>query len=124
MGKTIVCHCEDITLAELYSALSQGYAEIESLKRYTGIATGKCQGKCCIVQTLRVLASTQGRAAVEDGLAAGPGEPLAPPTREGLDALVRIPTIRQPVVPIKINDIVEAGDTADASTASEDGNHE
>jgi bacterioferritin-associated ferredoxin len=108
MGKTIVCHCEDITLSELYSALGQGYAEIESLKRFTGIGTGKCQGKCCLVQTLRVLASTQGRAAVEAGIGAGPGEPLTPPTRESLDALVRIPTIRQPVVPIKIDDLVEA----------------
>lgn len=113
MSKTIVCHCEDISLAELYSALEQGYSEIESLKRYTGIATGKCQGKCCIVQTLRVLASTVGRAAVERGLGAGPGEPLAPPTREALDALVRIPTIRQPVIPIKIDDLVEAADAED-----------
>lgn len=111
MGKTIVCHCEDITLAELYSALSQGYAEIESLKRYTGIATGKCQGKCCLTQTLRVLSGTRGRAAVEDGIGNGPGEPLAAPTRETLDALVRIPTIRQPVVPIRIDDLVDAADT-------------
>jgi bacterioferritin-associated ferredoxin len=108
MAKTMVCHCEDITLDELFSALEQGYAEIESIKRFTGIATGKCQGKCCIVQTLRVLAGARGRAAVEHGLAAGPGEPLTPPTRETLDALVRIPTIRQPVIPIKIDDIVEA----------------
>lgn len=110
MSKTIVCHCEDITLDELYSALVQGYREIESLKRYTGIATGKCQGKCCIVQALRVLASERGRAAVERGMAAGPGEPLTPPTREQLDGLVRIPTIRQPVVPIKIDDLVDGGD--------------
>lgn len=108
MSKTIVCHCEDITLAELYSALSQGYAEIESLKRFTGIGTGKCQGKCCLLQTLRVLAGTRGRAAVEAGIGAGPGEPLTPPTRESLDALVRIPTIRQPVIPIRIDELIEA----------------
>jgi bacterioferritin-associated ferredoxin len=112
MSKTIVCHCEDITLSELYSALEQGYCDIESLKRYTGIATGKCQGKCCIVQTLRVLAGARGRAAVERGMTAGPGEPLSPPTRERLDALVRIPTIRQPVTPVKIDDLVErSGDS-------------
>lgn len=110
MAKTIVCHCEDITLDELFSALAQGYAEIESLKRFTGIATGKCQGKCCIIQTLRVLAGERGRAAVEKGMAAGPGEPLTPPTREVLDGLVRIPTIRQPVTPIEIDDIVEKED--------------
>lgn len=110
MGKTIVCHCEDITLEELFSALEQGYAEIESLKRFTGIGTGKCQGKCCIIQTLRVLAGERGRTSVEIGMRRGPGEPLTPPTRETLEALIRIPTIRQPVIPIKIDDLVEDGD--------------
>jgi len=109
LAKTIVCHCEDITLDELYSALAQGYYEIESLKRYTGIATGKCQGKCCIVQTLRELASAGGRAAVRAGLSHGPGEPLAPMSDEDLAALVRVPTIRQPVTPLRIDDIVELG---------------
>jgi hypothetical protein len=37
---------------------------------------------------------------------------LSPPTRERLDALVRIPTIRQPVTPVKIDDLVErSGDS-------------
>jgi bacterioferritin-associated ferredoxin len=109
LAKTIVCHCEDITLDELHSALAQGYFEIESLKRYTGIATGKCQGKCCIVQTLRELASPRGSAAIRAGLARGAGEPLAPMRDEDLAALVRIPTIRQPVTPLRIDDIVELG---------------
>ncbi len=110
MGKTIVCHCEDITLAELFSALAQGYNEIETLKRFTGIGTGKCQGKCCIVQTLRVLAGDRGLAAVANGMSAGPGEPLSEPLRTDLEALIRIPTIRQPVVPIRIDDLVEKDD--------------
>ena len=114
MSKTIVCSCEDITLGELYTALTQGYGEIESLKRYTGIATGKCQGKCCIVQTLRVLASRDGMAAVTKGLHAGPGEPLSAPTDADLQALVRIPTIRQPVTPMCIDDIVAAGEEEQA----------
>jgi hypothetical protein len=86
----------------LYSALEQGYNEIESIKRFTGIGTGKCQGKCCLIQTLRVLASAAGRRAVAAGLSAGPGEPLTPP----LEAAMRMPTIRQPVLPLKIDDIV------------------
>lgn len=108
MGKTIVCPCEDISLNELFSAISQGYAEIESLKRYTGIGTGKCQGKCCLVQTLRVLASEKGLAAVESGLSNGPGEPIEPPTPGEMLGLVRMPTIRQPVTPMRIDDIADA----------------
>ncbi len=69
MAKTIICHCEDISLDDLYSALEQGYAEIESLKRFTGIGTGKCQGKCCIVQSLRVLNSESGLCRTQVGQA-------------------------------------------------------
>ena len=109
MGKTIVCPCEDIALNELFSAISQGYAEIESLKRYTGIGTGKCQGKCCLIQTLRVLASKEGHTAVASGLTSGPGEPIEPLTADDLQGMVRMPTIRQPVTPLRIDDIIDAG---------------
>ena len=76
MSKTIVCSCEDVALNEVYSAVRQGFTDIESLKRYTGIGTGKCQGKCCLIQTLRVLASRDGQQAIRDGQPNGPGEPL------------------------------------------------
>lgn len=108
MGKTIVCHCEDISLDDLYSALEQGYNEIESIKRFTGIATGKCQGKCCVIQTLLELDSPGGRTALTGTTGAGPGSPMAPPTAAELDAKIHLPTIRQPVIPLKIDDIVEA----------------
>lgn len=113
MAKTIVCHCEDISLHELYSALEQGYNEIESIKRFTGIGTGKCQGKCCVIQALRVLDSDGGRRAVEAGLSAGPGSPVTPPTDADIEARIRIPTVRQPVVPLKIDDIVEETEGGD-----------
>jgi bacterioferritin-associated ferredoxin len=110
LAKTIVCHCEDITLDDLYSALEQGYVEIESIKRFTGIGTGKCQGKCCLVQTLRELKSGKSRVASRAGLAAGPGTELGPPSDAPSHPGARIPTIRQPVIPLKIDDIVEAKD--------------
>lgn len=83
MAKIIICHCEDVSLQELLSALEQGYQDIETIKRYTGIGTGKCQGKCCLVQTLGLLA------------------------REGIQAALSLPTIRQPVLPLRIDDIVK-----------------
>lgn len=110
MSKTIVCHCEDISLDELYSALEQGYAGIESIKRFTGIGTGKCQGKCCIVQTLRELHGGPGRAAIARGADRGPGSvppeaPAVPSAPPGL------PTIRQPATPLKIDDIRKPDET-------------
>jgi bacterioferritin-associated ferredoxin len=83
MGKTIICHCEDITLDDLHSSLRQGYGDLETIKRFTGIATGKCQGKCCLVQLTRELAKTSG------------GKPPG------------LPTIRQPVLPLRIEEIAE-----------------
>jgi bacterioferritin-associated ferredoxin len=105
LAKTIVCHCEDISLEELYSALEQGYNEIESIKRFTGIGTGKCQGKCCLIQTLRELDGDSGHKAAFAGRENGPGTPLpADGPRENGDRL-SLPTIRQPVTPLKIDDI-------------------
>ncbi len=113
MGKTILCHCEDIALDELFSALRQGYGEIESLKRYTGIGTGKCQGKCCLAQTLQTLSTPEAQSAIRAGALNGPGEPLGGVDAVRLEDAIRIPTIRQPVIPMRIDDIVDAGDPGD-----------
>jgi bacterioferritin-associated ferredoxin len=60
MGKTIVCRCEDVTMTDLQEAFDAGKRDIESLKRYTGFATGFCQGKNCICHAARYLASMKG----------------------------------------------------------------
>jgi bacterioferritin-associated ferredoxin len=99
MGKTIVCHCEDVEVEEIHSALAQGFGDMETLRRYTGIGTGKCQGKCCLVQTLRILASLDPEK---------PGSPDRAPGFTGDPRLVHLPTIRPPVLPMRIEDIVEA----------------
>lgn len=85
MEKTIICHCEDITLGDLRSSLEQGYSDLETIKRFTGIGTGKCQGKCCLPQLIKEL------------------------VRASADAPRSLPTIRQPVLPLRIDEIVETG---------------
>lgn len=62
MAKTLVCRCEDVTLADLEDAITRGYTHIESLKRYTGFGTGWCQGKWCVAICARVLDSRGGSA--------------------------------------------------------------
>lgn len=59
--KTLLCPCEDITLAEVEDAIRRGYASIEDVKRYTGLATGSCQGRLCLVPCLEVLARLTGK---------------------------------------------------------------
>jgi bacterioferritin-associated ferredoxin len=58
--KTFACRCEDVTLHELEHAISLGHRDIESLKRYTGFATGWCQGKWCLGLCARLLSERGG----------------------------------------------------------------
>lgn len=60
MGRIIVCRCEDVTIEDLKQAFSEGYRDLESLKRFTGFATGFCQGKCCLAHAARFLSALKG----------------------------------------------------------------
>ena len=60
MGKRIVCRCEDVLEQDLKEAFEAGYRDLESLKRYTGFATGVCQGKGCMVHAARFLSRLLG----------------------------------------------------------------
>jgi bacterioferritin-associated ferredoxin len=54
--KTFLCRCEDVTLSEFRDAYREGFSELESLKRYTGVGTGFCQGKGCMSEAATELA--------------------------------------------------------------------
>ncbi len=69
MAKVFLCRCEDVTLDDLQDAIEKGYRDLESLKRYTGLGTGFCQGKSCMAVAAEVFAREVG----------GP-EPLLLPT--------------------------------------------
>lgn len=55
--KIFLCRCEDVTLREFRQAYQEGFSEMESLKRYTGMGTGFCQGKGCLSEAAAELAS-------------------------------------------------------------------
>ncbi len=55
--KIILCRCEDVTLEEFRAAYREGFTELESLKRYTGVGTGFCQGKGCLSEAAAELAA-------------------------------------------------------------------
>ena len=52
-----ICRCEDLTLAEIRTAIDDGYTEFEELKRFLRIGMGPCQGRTCIPLVRRILAS-------------------------------------------------------------------
>jgi sarcosine oxidase subunit beta len=60
--KTLVCRCEDVTLADVEEAIEKGHRDVESIKRYTGFATGYCQGKSCLVSVARLVCEADPRA--------------------------------------------------------------
>jgi sarcosine oxidase subunit beta len=55
-SKVIVCRCEDVTLADVQHTIEIGYASVEEIKRYTGLGTGPCQGKECMLHAARLCA--------------------------------------------------------------------
>jgi len=75
--KKMVCRCHDVTESDIEEAIEAGYDDIETLKRITGITTGHCQGKTCLMLTLEILARKTGKKTYE-----------TPRMRAPIDALV------------------------------------
>ena len=77
--RVFVCRCEDVTVDEIDHAIELGLASVEEIKRYTGLGTGPCQGKECIVALARLL--------VGKGVIVTARPPAEPVTLETLAAL-------------------------------------
>jgi len=77
-SKRIVCMCMDVSDKDIEEAVKQGFDYIETLKRFTGVCMGPCQGKLCMVHTVKILARILGKS---------PGE-------------VYVPTVRPPIKPV------------------------
>jgi sarcosine oxidase, subunit alpha len=45
--KNFVCLCEDVTEKDLEQGVQEGFDEIETLKRYSTVSMGPCQGRMC-----------------------------------------------------------------------------
>jgi|GEM_PF-1502243 bacterioferritin-associated ferredoxin len=54
-GNEIVCPCYDVKVKDILKALKLGLNDIETIKRYTGIGTGECQGRICMLPTILVM---------------------------------------------------------------------
>ena len=58
--KRILCRCEDVSVHEVEVAIERGHRDLESIKRYTGLATGWCQGKQCLAPCARLVPALGG----------------------------------------------------------------
>lgn len=77
--KRFVCFCEDVTEHDIEDAVAEGFDDIQTLKRYSTISMGPCQGKLCNVNSIRLLAKHTDRTIVETGTttARPPHEPAS-----------------------------------------------
>ncbi len=100
MSKRILCRCEDVTVAEFRRAYREGFTELESLKRFTGVGTGFCQGKGCLCHAAEELARLRG----------------VPP------AEIPLTTIRPPVEPLTFGELaaLPVPPPADAADPADD----
>ncbi|MCF8070600.1 MAG: (2Fe-2S)-binding protein [Desulfobacterales bacterium] len=90
-NKEIVCFCQDVTKEDLIRSIDEGYDNIETLKRYTGVFMGPCQGKTCGMNVLKIFSEKSGQ----------PFEEL------------KVPSIRPPVVPIPLGAIANSNNGKD-----------
>lgn len=58
--ETIVCRCEDVSRAEIESAITAGATEVNQLKAWTRCGMGPCQGRMCGEAAASLLAAARG----------------------------------------------------------------
>jgi bacterioferritin-associated ferredoxin len=74
--KKIVCRCHDVTESDIESAIDSGYDDFETLKRITGVTTGHCQGKTCMLLTQSILARKIGKPVTNTTKIRAPVDPI------------------------------------------------
>ena len=60
-AKKFVCICEDVTEKDVRQAIDEGFADVQSLKRYSTVSMGPCQGKMCHKSFTKVISQATGR---------------------------------------------------------------
>jgi sarcosine oxidase subunit alpha len=66
--RAFVCLCSDVSTADLRDGISEGFDHIETLKRYTTLTMGPCQGRMCQLAGIGVCAHETGRSMGETGV--------------------------------------------------------
>jgi sarcosine oxidase, subunit alpha len=66
-GKRFVCVCEDVTEKDVCDAVAEGFDNIETLKRYSTVSMGPCQGKMCQMAAIAICAHQTSRTIEETG---------------------------------------------------------
>jgi sarcosine oxidase subunit alpha len=95
--KRFVCLCEDVTEKDIEQAIAEGFDHVETMKRYTTVNMGPCQGKMCGTTAAATCARLTGRDVDDVGLTTS--RPPAVPVEMGVLAADRLhhPVRRTPL---------------------------
>ena len=97
--RAYVCYCEDVSLHDVEQAIDEGFADVQTLKRYTTVTMGPCQGKMCGRALAGICASWSGspqNASVGDAYTTF-RPPYQPVTLAALAGRERMPFKRTPM---------------------------
>ena len=95
-SKQFVCFCEDVTTKDIQYAIDEGFDDVQTLKRYSTVTMGPCQGKMCLKSFLRITSEHSGQSM--DGLGSTTARPPAGPVPlAALAGLSHIPLKRSPI---------------------------
>ncbi len=83
---TLVCRCEEVTLADVEAACDAGALSLGAVKRATRLGMGRCQGRYCAPVAADLLAQRGGRSPHPDDFFA-PRTPLRPVSIGAIAAL-------------------------------------
>ena len=96
--KRIVCLCEDVTEKDLVRAIAEGFDHMETLKRYTTVSMGPCQGRMCLHAAIAICGrETQRTPAEAGGTTSRP--PAQPVTLGALAGRHHVPRKLSPIHP-------------------------
>jgi NAD(P)H-nitrite reductase large subunit len=61
----VVCRCEEVTVADIRRAISEGARDLNGVKRRTRAGMGLCQGRTCETLVARILAEALAKRAAD-----------------------------------------------------------
>ena len=94
--KQFICVCEDITAKDVARAIDEGFGDIQTLKRYSTVTMGPCQGKMCLKSFVGVSAQHTGLSIDETGVTTA-RPPFQPVPMGALAGPGHIPIKRTPM---------------------------
>ena len=94
--RRFVCFCEDVTVRNIADAIDEGFGDIQTLKRYSTVTMGPCQGKMCLKSFQAICAEHTRRSIDETGVTTQ-RPPLQPVPLGALAGPSHLPVKRTPL---------------------------